>query len=150
MKQFCISIALVSILTINSGCVSSSLHAVINQLREESASPNKVNVKALQLIKVLRIQQKLATASLVFSFNKRQSQLMPLEEVRLKNFILQPTSKIVLFVAPASAGSNFDKVILATKRADEVFKLIVGQQKKVEIKFVPSQTIDTLRIMLES
>jgi hypothetical protein len=150
MKQFFRSITLVSILSINSSCVSSSLHTVIKQLREENSSSNEVNVKALQQIKVLRIQQKVATASLLFSFNKRQSQLMPIEEDRLKNFILQPASKFVLFVAPATAKSSFEQVILATKRADEVFKLIIGHQKHVEVKFAPSQAVDTLKIVLES
>jgi len=143
-------IVLIFILAMNSGCVSSYLHSAIKQLGQQDSTTNNVDEKVLGLIQALRIQQKVMSKSISFSFKQNQSHLMPSDKHRIEKLMMQSTSKIILHIAPATAASNFEKIVLATKRADEVFKLIANRFGEVEIKFEPSQAVDTLIIVLES
>jgi len=137
-------------LAMNSGCVTSSLYTAIKELRQQNTLGNEVDEKVLQRILSLRIQQKKMTESVSFSFKQHQSHLIPLDKYRLKKLLLQSVTKVILHVAPATADTSFAQIVLATQRADDVFKFIANGLRKVEIKFEPSQAVDTLIIVLES
>ena len=138
------------LVAMNMGCVSSSLYTMLKQHGESDSSTQQVNKKALQQIQALRIQHHIATESFVFSFANQQSELSPQEKIRLKAILSKASLKIILHVAPASAKTSFEQVILATQRADKIYQLVNQATQKIEVHFVPDQRLDTLRIELES
>jgi len=133
-----------------SGCVSSALQTAMQKLEQDASAKSQVNKEALQVIQSLRLQQQLESKATVFSYQQYQSQLLPAEQLRFKALMLQPGKKAVLHVAPATAATSLQKILLATKRADEMLKLLSTSQRKIVIKFNPSQAVDTLLIELES
>jgi len=149
-------IVLMLIVALSTGCVSSSLHTAIKQLRQDQQEAERTNVNegVLQRIQLLRIQQKITTVRVRFSFSPHQSQLVSSEQKRLEKLLLSSVSNVILHIAPATADSGFAQIVLATHRADEVFKLIALGSKKaireITVKFDPKQTVDTLIIVLES
>jgi len=137
-------------LMVNSGCVMSSLHTVIKELRQQHSLENKVNEKVLQRIQSLRIQQQVQGQMVSFSFKQRESHLVLADKYRLDKLLLPSVTKVVLHMAPATADSSFAQIVLATQRADEIFKFITNGVREVEIIFAPAQAVDTLIIELES
>jgi hypothetical protein len=145
-----ITLAMMSLTTLNIGCVASSLHAVLKQVRQDNSANQQVNKEALQQIQSLRIHFNALNQSMTFSYENNRSELLPLEIKRIKAIVSKPNLKIILHVAPASAGTSFQQIVLATKRADEVYKLVSLSSQKVDVRFAPKQAADTLRIELES
>ena len=150
MKKFIATALLMITATTNTGCVSSSLYAAVKQLQQDDNNSHQVNEQALQQIQALRIQHATLSTSYTFSFAQKQSELAPQQKRRLEAILAKGNPKIVLHIAPASASTSFEQVLLATKRADQICQFVDPKAQSVEVHFAPQQTLDTLRIELGS
>lgn len=134
-----------------SGCVTTQLHAVLKEMtHNDEKSEKEVDQPTLDLIQLLRAQQNKQTRTELFTYNSNNNELRVIQFIRFKRLLVNWSSEITIYVAPASTGTDFQKILLVNKRVSMISKFLSIHKKDAEVIYAPTQKTNTVKVVLGS
>jgi phosphotransferase system HPr-like phosphotransfer protein len=149
MKKFSLNAIFLISLFACSGCVSTSISDALAAIQQEDKVANNraVNKKVLMSIQALRGSENLAQQSFTFAYNLDNKELNVEDKNKVVSLVVDNNQTIIISIAPAKEGNNFEKLALSISRAEVLRGYLSHFSNKVTIKFDPKLTTNTINLV---
>ena len=150
MTEYSISLILFIFMFICTGCVSSSINDSVAAIEHENN--RAVNNKLLASIQALRTSQnssqKMTEQSHTYTYQLHTKELNIEDKLKVSKLINKQNTVITISIAPAKGTNKIHQLSLSMARAKLLRRYIHHFTNKVNIKFAPMLSTDTINVVI--